>query len=138
MTAPKQIRRIRGHHLVDLANYLFEPKKTRQKYLKDGYGEKWVENMTQIFQDFFKGKIRIEIVAGCLDDLCLADCLYRHKPRQLFEFPCEDPSCKTPNRMGFLYDSEHAGYFLLKIGGKYSFRQIERNLRAFYAGQHSM
>jgi len=121
-----QIRNIRGHHLVDIANFLYSLEKDRSDYLGRGYGEEFVRNQTQIFRDFIDGKIIIKIVAGELDDICLGNCQHRNKA----EIPCD-------NEIGLQVDTQTAGFFLLKIGAMYSFAQIEKNLRNFYLDQHS-
>jgi len=126
------VHQIRGHNLVDLADFLYEPDKIRQKYLDEGYGENFVENQARIFGDFVSGKIKIELVAGCLDDVCLGDCERKETMGQKEgEIPCEDPR-------GIKVDTQTAGSFLLEIGETYSFIEIEKNLRNFYLDQHSM
>jgi hypothetical protein len=122
-----QIRRIRGHHLVDIANFLYRPERTQQEYLQKGYGEEFVRNQAQIFHDFIDGKTQIQITAGDLDDVCLANCKHRDKA----EIPCDD-------QRGITVDTQTAGFFLLEVGTVYSFKQIEKNLRNFYLDQHSM
>jgi len=120
--------RIRGHHLVDLANYLYEPDKVRQHYLDRGYGENFVNNQARVFNDFISGRKKIILISGQLDDVCQGDCQKRDND---VEIPCED-------LRGIEVDTQAAGFFLLEIGKTYSFQQIERNLRNFYLDQHSM
>lgn len=117
---------IRGHHLVDIADFLYESDEVRQKYLERGYGESFVENQARIFGDFVAGKARIKILAGCLDDVCLGDCERRKtKDQKEDEIPCDDPC-------GIETDTQIAGFFFLEIDETYSFVEIEKNLRNFY------
>lgn len=113
--------------MVDLANFLYKPNEVRTEYMAKGYGENFVGNQTQIFRDFIDGKTQIQITAGDLDDVCLANCKHRDKA----EIPCDD-------QRGIAVDTQSAGFFLLEVGAVYSFKQIEKNLRNFYLDQHSM
>lgn len=120
--------KIRGHHLIDIADYLHEDQRLRQHYLNKGYGEDFVNNQAQIFDDFIAGRSKIKLIAGQLDDTCLGNCQRRDNG---VEIPCEDT-------IGIKVDTQAAGCFFLEIGKSYSFKEIERNLRNFYLDQHSI
>ncbi len=40
------VRELRGHHLVDLANFLYEAERVKGYYLMEGYGEEFVRTQT--------------------------------------------------------------------------------------------
>jgi hypothetical protein len=122
-----KLYKIRGHHLVDLADFLYEPEKVRNYYLAKGYGAEFVKNQAEVFADFIFGRAKIKLVAGSLDDICKSNCKYGDK----VEIPCDDPR-------GTELDTKTAGYFLLEIGKTYLFVNIEQNLRNFYLDRHSM
>lgn len=122
-----EIRNVRGHHLVDIADFLYAPKKVISHYSNSGYGKEFVRNQAKIFRDFIDGKTKIKIIAGDLDDICLGNCQNRKKA----EIKCNN------NLIALQSDGKIAGYFLLEVGKVYSFAQIEKNLRNYYLDQHS-
>lgn len=127
----KDIYDIRGHHLVDISDYLYQPEKVKQDYLAKGYGTNFVDNQTKVFNDFVSGRSKIRLIAGLLDDICLGDCQRREVIEQNDnEIGCEDPK-------GIKVDTQIAGWYLLEIGHIYSFLQIESNLRNSYLDRHS-
>jgi hypothetical protein len=116
----QEIRNIRGRHLVDIADFLYAPKKVKSYYLTSGYGKKFVRNQSKIFRDFIDGKTKIKIIAGSLDDICLGNCQCRI-----------DTQCKN-NFLILQSDARVAVSFLLEVGKVYSFAEIEKNLRNYY------
>ncbi|MBS3051334.1 MAG: hypothetical protein J4400_04240 [Candidatus Aenigmarchaeota archaeon] len=127
-----KVYEIRGHHLVDIAEYLHNPQMTTQGYLKRGYGNTFAGNQRAIFDDFISGRTVIFLIAGRLDATCLGDCQRFTTIQSGDQLPCEGGGLPTTE------DERTARAFLLEIGKTYSFQQIERNLRNFYADQHSM
>ena len=127
----KEIYDIRGHHLVDISDYLYQPEKVKQHYLAKGYGTNFVDNQTRIFNDFISGRSRIKLIAGLLDDICLGDC----KRREIIEQDDNNIGCE--DQRGIKVDTQIAGWCLLEIEHIYSFLQIESNLRNFYLDAHS-
>lgn len=126
---PIPVRKIRGHHLIDIANFIYEgPEKQRAYFLGKGYGEEFVENHEQICADFVAGRVNILIVDG-LDDMCLANCKKRVRaldPEKPWEFACDDPV------KGREEDVFRAGHFRCEIGKPYSYQEIARNIWVYY------
>ena len=122
---------IRGHHLVDITNYLHEGERALREYVDKGYGSDFVANMSQVFDNFVSGRALIQLTAGKLDAECRGNCQRMTLEKRETQEPCEGD---TATRI----DTKVAGFFLLEIGKTYSFGEIERNLRNFYADQHSM
>ena len=122
---------IRGHHLVDITNYLHAPDTAREDYRTRGYGEDFVKNQTRVFDNFISGSALIQLTAGTQDATCLANCQRFTITGCADQLPCEGEDAEK-------VDTQLAGFFLLRIGETYSFPQIECNLRNFYADQHSM
>ncbi|MFH1420476.1 MAG: DUF1284 domain-containing protein [Candidatus Aenigmatarchaeota archaeon] len=122
------VYRIRGHHLADLACFIFNPDGLRRRryFIENGYGEEFVDNQARIFSDIATGKTIMLIVTEP-DDICLGNCRKKEKA----EIPCDDPS-------GVGIDTRAANYFLLNVGRVYGFSEIEKNLRNFYMDQHMM
>lgn len=126
--------RIRGHNLIDIATFLFEPERMRKRYMDGGYGEDFVNNQARIFGDFISGRAEIKLIAGRLDDTCRFCRNRENVGKNEWEIPCEDPR-------GIVEDTDTAKLILLDLfveGKSYNFKEIERSLRNFYLDQHSM
>lgn len=123
---------IRGHHLSDLADYLHAPERAASDYIGRGYGHDFVNNQARVFDDIISGRAAIRLIAGRLDATCKGNCQRFTEVRRGDQLPCEGDGIPTTE------DGRIASILFLRIGETYLFAQIERNLRNFYADQHSM
>ncbi|HLC32543.1 MAG TPA: DUF1284 domain-containing protein [Candidatus Nanoarchaeia archaeon] len=122
---------IRGHHLVDLANFLQKPEELKEEYCERGYGEEFVSALERAYYAIINGKVSIHLVAGVLDETCNASCeQFTSVPREQ-QLPCTGARAQK-------IDEQVAGFMLLEIGKTYTFEDIEQKLRNFYSDQHCM